>query len=79
VVSFTGSTAVGQGIAQKASLKRLALELGGNSPLVVLRDADPFGGEKSSGLGRFGGHWAIDEFTAEHWVPVQHQPRDYPI
>jgi aldehyde dehydrogenase (NAD+) len=38
-----------------------------------------FGGEKSSGLGRFGGHRAIDEFTTEHWVSVQHQPRDYPI
>jgi aldehyde dehydrogenase (NAD+) len=40
VVSFTGSTAVGEGIARKAPLKRLALELGGNGPLVVLRDAD---------------------------------------
>jgi aldehyde dehydrogenase (NAD+) len=38
-----------------------------------------FGGEKASGLGRFGGHWAIDEFTTEHWVSVQHQPRDYPL
>jgi aldehyde dehydrogenase (NAD+) len=40
VVSFTGSTSVGKGIARKAGLKRLALELGGNCPLVVLDDAD---------------------------------------
>ncbi|MEV5150251.1 aldehyde dehydrogenase family protein [Streptomyces sp. NPDC052727] len=40
VISFTGSTRVGQGIAAKAGLKRLALELGGNGPLVVLDDAD---------------------------------------
>jgi aldehyde dehydrogenase (NAD+) len=40
VVSFTGSTPVGKGIAQKAGLKKLALELGGNGPLVVLADAD---------------------------------------
>ncbi|QKW38466.1 aldehyde dehydrogenase family protein [Actinomadura sp. NAK00032] len=40
VVSFTGSTPVGRGIAAKAGLKRLALELGGNGPLVVLDDAD---------------------------------------
>jgi aldehyde dehydrogenase (NAD+) len=40
VVSFTGSTVVGRGIAEKAPLKRLALELGGNGPLVVLDDAD---------------------------------------
>lgn len=38
-----------------------------------------FGGEKASGVGRFGGKWAIDEFTTEHWVSVQHQPRDYAI
>nr|WP_313901267.1 aldehyde dehydrogenase family protein [Mycobacterium sp. SMC-4] len=40
VVSFTGSTPVGKGIAEKAGLKKLALELGGNGPLVVLDDAD---------------------------------------
>ncbi len=38
-----------------------------------------FGGVKASGLGRFGGQWAIDEFTTDHWVSVQHQPREYPI
>jgi aldehyde dehydrogenase (NAD+) len=40
VVSFTGSTPVGRGIAGKAGIKKLALELGGNGPLVVLHDAD---------------------------------------
>ena len=38
-----------------------------------------FGGEKSSGIGRFGGQWAIDEFTTDHWVSVQHEPRQYAI
>jgi aldehyde dehydrogenase (NAD+) len=38
-----------------------------------------FGGEKASGIGRFGGRWAIDEFTTHHWISVQHQPRDYAI
>ncbi|MCV7374197.1 aldehyde dehydrogenase family protein [Mycolicibacterium arabiense] len=38
-----------------------------------------FGGEKGSGVGRFGGQWAIDEFTTDHWVSVQHTPRDYAI
>jgi acyl-CoA reductase-like NAD-dependent aldehyde dehydrogenase len=36
-------------------------------------------GEKASGVGRFGGQWAIDEFTTEHWVSVQHRPREYAI
>jgi aldehyde dehydrogenase (NAD+) len=44
VISFTGSTEVGRGIARLAAdapiLKKLELELGGNSPLVVLEDAD---------------------------------------
>ena len=40
VVSFTGSTAVGEGITRKAGVKRLGLELGGNGPFVVLGDAD---------------------------------------
>lgn len=42
LVTFTGSTAVGRGLAAKAAanLKKCTLELGGKSPLVVLRDAD---------------------------------------
>lgn len=31
----------------------------------------PFGGEKNSGLGRFNGHYALDEFTRAHWVTWQ--------
>ncbi|WP_285548770.1 benzaldehyde dehydrogenase [Actinoplanes regularis] len=42
VISFTGSTAVGRRIGQLAGqhLKRAHLELGGNSALIVLDDAD---------------------------------------
>jgi benzaldehyde dehydrogenase (NAD) len=42
VISFTGSTAVGRRIGELAGkhLKRAHLELGGNSALVVLADAD---------------------------------------
>ena len=42
VISFTGSSATGRGIAEKAgrSLKRLSLELGGKNGVVVLADAD---------------------------------------
>lgn len=39
-----------------------------------------FGGEKNSGLGRFNGEWAIEEFTTDHWVGVQAQPHgQFPI
>jgi aldehyde dehydrogenase (NAD+) len=33
----------------------------------------PFGGEKNSGIGRFGGEWIILEFTSDHWVTIQHE------
>jgi phenylacetaldehyde dehydrogenase len=42
-VAFTGSTATGRAIldAAKGNLKRVSLELGGKSPVIVLPDADP--------------------------------------
>ncbi|MDI3389523.1 aldehyde dehydrogenase family protein [Streptomyces sp. B-S-A8] len=42
MVSFTGSTRAGRRVAElaAATVKRVALELGGKSPLVVLDDAD---------------------------------------
>lgn len=41
-IAFTGSTATGRKIMQAASvnMKRLTLELGGKSPLVVMNDAN---------------------------------------
>jgi aldehyde dehydrogenase (NAD+) len=39
----------------------------------------PFGGEKNSGLGRFGSKGMIEEFTTEHWISVQHSPAQYPF
>ena len=38
---------------------------------------NPFGGEKNSGLGRFGGDWIIDELTTTHWVTIRRGPIDY--
>ena len=38
-----------------------------------------FGGEKNSGLGRFNGEWAIEEFTTDHTVTLQREPRQYPF
>ncbi len=39
-ISFTGSRDVGERICRQAGIKRVTLELGSNSPLVVLDDAD---------------------------------------
>jgi len=57
VVSFTGGVAVGKEIARRLGYRRGVLELGGNDPLLVLRDADVeraaelavAGGTKNSG------------------------------
>lgn len=40
LVAFTGSSEVGQSIAQKAGMIPLLLECGGNNPALVLPDAD---------------------------------------
>ena len=37
-----------------------------------------FGGVKQSGVGRFGGDWAIDAFTEIKWVSLQRERRRYP-
>jgi aldehyde dehydrogenase (NAD+)/succinate-semialdehyde dehydrogenase/glutarate-semialdehyde dehydrogenase len=42
MVAFTGSQATGRDIMRRASatVKRLVMELGGNDPMIVLKDAD---------------------------------------
>jgi lactaldehyde dehydrogenase len=39
-ISFTGSVTTGMMISQKAGMKKVTLELGGNDPVVILNDAD---------------------------------------
>jgi acyl-CoA reductase-like NAD-dependent aldehyde dehydrogenase len=39
-VSFTGSTVIGEQITRVAGVKKLSLELGASSPVIILRDAD---------------------------------------
>lgn len=53
VIAFTGSTAAGKAIARAAAdrLKRVHLELGGNSALVVFDDVDL---ERAASCGAFG-------------------------
>ena len=53
VISFTGSTPAGRKVGEAAArhLKRAHLELGGNSPLVILDDADV---EAAASIGAWG-------------------------
>src|SRR5690606_16360868 len=56
-ISFTGSTDVGRRVGKLACggqyIKRVALELGGNAPLVVLDDADIEAAAEAATFGRF--------------------------
>ena len=56
-ISFTGSTDVGRNIGRLANggehLKHVALELGGNSPFVVLADADLEAAVGAAVMGKF--------------------------
>ena len=54
-INFTGSTAVGRIIAQRAAghLKPVLLELGGKAPLIVLDDADLDEAVKAAAFGAF--------------------------
>lgn len=56
LISFTGSSQIGHRVGQLAMgepLKRVALELGGNAPLVVLDDADVEEAAHAAVVGRF--------------------------
>lgn len=39
----------------------------------------PFGGNKASGLGRFGNPWIMEELTVTKWVSIQQEGRKFPF
>ena len=70
VISFTGSTAVGRHVGALAGqhLKRVHLELGGNSALVVLDDADVARAASAGAWGSFLHQGQICMTTGRHLV-----------
>ncbi|MFT5296596.1 MAG: glyceraldehyde-3-phosphate dehydrogenase (NADP+) [Colwellia sp.] len=58
MVSFTGGKNVGEGIIRKAGMKKLAMELGSNCPVLVLADADF---ERALDSTFSGGFWAAGQ------------------
>lgn len=67
VISFTGSTAAGRSAAEPAGrlLKRTHLELGGNSALIVLDDADLEPAVSAAAFGSFMHQGQIRMTTAD--------------
>jgi benzaldehyde dehydrogenase (NAD) len=70
VISFTGSTAVGRHIGALAGqhLKRIHLELGGNSALIILDDADLDKAASAGAWGSFLHQGQICMTTGRHLV-----------
>jgi len=70
VISFTGSTAAGRAVGEAAGrhLKRAHLELGGNSALVVLEDADIDAVISTAAWGSFFHQGQICMTTGRHLV-----------
>ncbi|MFL6111484.1 MAG: aldehyde dehydrogenase family protein [Catenulispora sp.] len=70
VVAFTGSTAAGRRVAELAGrhLKRAHLELGGNSALIVLEDADVDTAVNLAAFGSFFHQGQICMTTGRHLV-----------
>ncbi|MDM5198108.1 aldehyde dehydrogenase family protein [Fictibacillus enclensis] len=58
MISFTGGVEAGEEIAKKAGLKKISMELGSNSPVIVLEDADLGEAVESTVSGAF---WAAGQ------------------
>ncbi len=70
VISFTGSTRAGREVGALAArhLKRIHLELGGNSALVVLDDVDIEAATSVGAFGSFGHQGQVCMATSRHLV-----------
>jgi acyl-CoA reductase-like NAD-dependent aldehyde dehydrogenase len=71
----SGSTERGVNVAQQIMTGMIHV----NDQTVNVESHMPFGGVKSSGLGRYCGNWALDEFTSVKWISVQNEARQYPF
>lgn len=58
MVSYTGGEAVGEIIAREAGIKKLAMELGANSPVIVMDDCDV---EQAADACVSGSYWAVGQ------------------
>ena len=70
LVTFTGSSAVGRRVGELAgrNLKKVSLELGGNSPMLVLDDADLDAASSAGAWGSFLHQGQVCMATSRHIV-----------
>ncbi|MFB4165484.1 aldehyde dehydrogenase family protein [Alteribacillus sp. JSM 102045] len=72
---FSGSLERGIEVAKQVRTGMIHV----NDQTINVEHNVPFGGEKSSGLGRYCGEWAFEEFTTEKWISVQKKAREFPF
>ena len=58
MISFTGGTEAGLDITKKAGLKKIGMELGSNSPVIIMDDADL---PQAAELSVSGAFWAVGQ------------------
>jgi aldehyde dehydrogenase (NAD+) len=84
-VSITNISSV-KGRQKKHELKSWIRTVGIEAGMTHINDGrvdsmptGPFGGEKNSGIGHFGGGGIIEDFTTAHWVTTQRTPKQHPF
>lgn len=70
---FTRNLARGYAFAQRVEAGMTHV----NDMTINDEASSPFGGEKNSGIGRFGGEWVLREMTTDHWITIQEERREY--
>jgi benzaldehyde dehydrogenase (NAD) len=70
MITFTGSTAVGRRVGELAgrNLKKVALELGGNNPMLILDDCDLSAAVSAGAFGSFCHQGQVCMATSRHIV-----------
>jgi acyl-CoA reductase-like NAD-dependent aldehyde dehydrogenase len=82
MITFTGSSGVGWGIAERAPKKRVRLELGNSTPVIVAADADldlaatklaanafSFAGQSCISVQRIYAEWSVLDGFLERFLP----------
>lgn len=72
---FTASTERGVNVAKQIRTGMIHV----NDQSINDEPIIAFGGEKASGIGRFGGEWTLEEFTTVKWISVQSEYRGFPF
>lgn len=74
MISFTGSVKAGWAIRERASRKRVSLELGGSAPLIIHDDADVEAAARRAVVGGY--HFAGQSCISVQRILVQESVRD---